>query len=105
MFTDPSDVDVDHVVPLGNANMSGGWAWDRDTKEEYANDMDDPEHLLAVDDGENQSKGARHPADYKPRQEFWCAYATAWERIKGTWELEMTPREEAALVEMKATCP
>ncbi len=22
---------------------------------------------------------------------------TAWERIKGTWELEMTPREEAAL--------
>ena len=51
------------------------------------------------------SKRARHPADYKPRQEFWCTYAKAWERIKGTWELEMTPREEAALEEMKATCP
>ena len=52
-----------------------------------------------------QSKGTRHPADYKPRPEFWCTYAIARERIKGTWELEMTPREEASLEEMKATCP
>ena len=58
--------------------------------------------LIAVDDAENQSKGVRHPADYKPRSEFWGIYATAWERIKGPWELEMTPREEEALEQLKA---
>ena len=39
-----------------------------------------PESVYAL------SKGARHPADYKPRPEFCCTYATAWERIKGTRE-------------------
>ncbi len=105
VFTDPGKLDVDHVVPLGNANMSGGWEWDADRKAAYANDLGNPQHLLAVKAAANRKKGARHPADYKPRSEFRCSYAAIWRGIKGTWGLEQTPREEATLQEMEATCP
>jgi hypothetical protein len=64
------------VVPLGNAHVSGGWAWPKERREAYANDLEHPEHLLAVKDSLNQTKGDKSPDKWKPpRQEFWCEYS------------------------------
>ncbi len=38
-FTDAGDVQIDHFVPLKEAYDSGGFAWDRDRRQLYANDL------------------------------------------------------------------
>ena len=104
-FEDPGDVDVDHMVPLKNAHNSGGWAWGPAMKEEYANNLGDDDHLIAVQDRANQSKGARGPDEWMPPDEsYWCQYATDWTEIKARWDLTMTDPEADAVMEMLGAC-
>ena len=98
-------VDVDHMVPLRNAHLSGAWAWSSERKEEYTNFTEDDDHLIAVASRANRSKGARGPEEWKPRDEgYWCQYATDWSEIKGRWDLTMTGPEADAVALMLGTC-
>jgi hypothetical protein len=101
-----SKLDVDHFVPLKNAHDSGGYEWSLAKKKEYANYLEDSDHLVAVQSGANRSKGARGPEDWKPtNKDYWCEYAYDWIRIKDTWGLTATQSEWNALVSMIDTCP
>ena len=76
---DPGDLDIDHLVPLKNAHLSGGWRWDADMREEYANHLQEENHLIAVTKGANRSKGAKGPEEWGPPDlDYWCQYATDW---------------------------
>ena len=101
-----SELDVDHFVPLKNAHDSGGYEWSLEKKKEYANYLEDSDHLIAVQAGANRSKGARGPEEWKPANtEYWCEYAYDWIRIKDTWGLTVTQDEWNALMLMISTCP
>ena len=100
-----SYVDIDHMVPLRNAHLSGAWAWSPEKKEQYANNLEDDDHLIAVASRANRSKGARGPEEWMPsNQGYWCQYATDWAEIKARWELTMTEPEAWSVVEMLDTC-
>ncbi len=89
-----NDLDVDHVVPLKNAHRSGGWSWPSWKKEEYANYLEDKNHLLAVSASENRIKGAKGPEDYMPpAKNYHCGYLKTWIKIKMNWNLMMSQRE------------
>lgn len=90
-----SDVDIDHIVPLGAAYSSGGDLWTREQRQAFAND---PENLLAVEDNANQSKGQRSPVQWRPaRRTYWAVYALKWIHIKEKYRLTYSPLELRAL--------
>nr|WP_179725165.1 HNH endonuclease family protein [Saccharopolyspora hordei] len=102
-MTDPSDIDIDHMVPLANAWRSGASAWDDARREQFANDVRLPQ-LVAVDASSNRSKGDQDPSQWKPERAAWCDYATKWVTVKHAYELTVTQAEKQALREMLATC-
>ena len=105
IVTDPGRLDVDHMVPLGNAHDSGAWQWSAEQRERYANYLEDPQHLIAVTASANRSKGARGPDQWQPEDRtYWCQYATDWINIKSTWELTVTQTELAGLNQMLYIC-
>jgi hypothetical protein len=102
--TDPKDLDIDHMVPLANAWRTGAKDWSTEQREQFANDLTNPQ-LLAVSLSTNRSKGDRDPAEWKPpRREYWCEYAQRWIAVKGYWKLHVRAVEKTALEEMLATC-
>lgn len=102
-YTRASDIDVDHIVPLQWANDHGGDAWPSDKKERFAND---PINLLAVDDGLNQTKGAKGPDQWMPpNQAFRCEYLRLWQTVLKTYpSLKMRADEERVYRKQLNSC-
>ena len=105
VFTDASDVDIDHHVPLGHAHLSGGWDWSPERKRAYANDLTHPASLQATSAPVNRSKGKQAPDEWRPEESAgWCRYAADWISVKEAWDLTVTYAEVGALEKMLATC-
>ena len=97
-YSQASDLDIDHMVPLKNSYMSGAWKWDFKKRCLYANFMHNSFHLIAVKDDDNQQKGDSSPEKFMPSDESYrCEYLTNWLKIKLIWNLTMTSSEGAAI--------
>lgn len=99
--TSPSDLQIDHVVPLKNAYIMGAWKWSKEKRCWYANFLGTRYHLLPVDGRENMFKSDSTPADYvPPNANYQCDYLKSWLKIKMAWKLALVPAEVEAIHEI-----
>ncbi len=97
-FTDPSQLDVDHLVSLKEAWDSGAWAWTPDRRIAYANDLTDGRTLVAVSATSNRSKGDRDPSNWIPEDDrAVCQFVGDWIAVKARWSMSMDPSEHGRL--------
>lgn len=102
--TDPGTFDIDHLVPLGEADPSGAYRWTSSTKERYANDLGDPRALVAVTASSNRSKSDQDLAEWEP-DHGKCRYVAAWLAIKVRWHLTVNRAEKRAILRRIDACP
>lgn len=92
--TNPSELDIDHMIPLKEAWDSGAWAWSAMKRQLFANDLTDARSLIAVTAGQNRSKSDRDPSNWLPPQtQYRCTYLAEWVAIKSHWKLSMDQSE------------
>ncbi len=102
---DPSDFDIDHLIALKEAWDSGAHSWTASQRRAFANDLGNPEALIAVTASSNRSKSDRDPADWlPPNQNYHCQYIKDWMKIKIFWNLSVDEREFQALRRVASGC-
>ncbi|QKJ24701.1 HNH endonuclease [Aquiluna borgnonia] len=105
VFTDPSDLDIDHFIPLKEAWGSGAYAWDADRRRAFANDLGIDEALIAVSAGSNRSKSDRDPNEWLPTNtDYTCDYIENWMVVKIRWELTVDQAEFNQLSGLATRC-
>ena len=94
-FDQTSQLDIDHIVPLKEAHISGASKWDKKKKSQFFNDTN---NLIAVSRSANRSKGSKDPASWLPENEsFHCTYIQTWIAVKEKYSLEIDPKEQIAI--------
>lgn len=104
--TAASALQIDHLVPLEQAWVSGARTWTAAQRTSYANDLAFGPGLVAVTARLNMSKGARDPARWlPPKAAARCLYALQWVEVKYRWALTIDAAERAALARiLRGTC-
>ena len=102
-WTNTSDVDIDHMVPLSEAWDSGARSWTTATRQAYANDLGDYRSLVGVTDNVNQSKGDQDIAEWLPQYDR-CRYLREFVAVKLRWRLTVDSAEKSAMNSLGSTC-
>ena len=104
-----SEVQIDHVVALHDAWMTGAQKLTQQEREALAND---PDNLLAVDGPENQRKGDGLCLNKSgctgmylpPNEEYRCEYAAKFTEVKSKYNLGLTEGQKETLVPLLEQC-
>lgn len=92
-----AEVDIDHLVSLGNAWVSGAPALTAKEREALATD---PANLIATSSSLNRQKGDSDAATWlPPNKDYRCTYVSGQVEIKDRYHLSVTPAEKTAIVD------
>ncbi len=96
-------VQIDHVVAIGDAWITGAQQISLSSREQMYND---PLELLAVDGTANDDKGDSDASEWlPPNTSFDCRYVARQIAIKLKYHLWVTPPEHDAMQHTLASCP
>lgn len=94
-LTRPKDIDIDHLIPLKHAHLSGGFSWTRQKKEIFAND---PENLVITNKRYNRQKGSKGIEQWLPaHKSYACKYIKDWLWIKRKYNLILRKEEHRTI--------
>jgi hypothetical protein len=100
--SDPSELQIDHVVALAEAWDSGADHWTAEQRDDFA---DDQINLLAVTAAANERKSDSDAAEWFPsRAEANCLWSSTVVRVKAKWSLTVDQAEHDALANLLRTC-
>ncbi|KAH7345657.1 hypothetical protein B0J17DRAFT_713213 [Rhizoctonia solani] len=103
-WTDALDLDIDHIIPLKEAWVSGARNWTTERRRALANDLEHPQ-LIAVTNNVNRAKGDKDPARWMPPlPSYHCIYIRSWIQVKYFYGLSVDPNEKAALTDHINKC-
>ena len=95
-------VQIDHVVPLGDAWQTGAQNLSARLRVDLAND---PLELLAVAGPTNEAKGDGDAATWlPPNKAYRCAYVARQVAVKARYRLWVTAAERGAIAAILARC-
>lgn len=93
-----TSLDIDHMVPLKEAWVSGAYEWSFTTLRGYANDLGYEHSLIAVTAASNRAKSDQDPATWLPSDiSFVCQYLGRWVGVKYRWDLSVDEMERQVL--------
>lgn len=96
-------VQIDHVVALQNAWVTGAQQLSDERRLQLAND---PRNLMAAEGEANQQKGSGDAATWLPRNtSFRCEYVARQITVKAGYGLWVTQAEHDAMARVLARCP
>lgn len=88
-------LDIEHIVALGNAWVTGAQKLSPAQRAAFAND---PHNLMAADPSLNRQKGDADAATWlPPNKAFRCNYVYQQVRVKRSYDLWVTPAERDAM--------
>lgn len=95
-------IQIDHIVALGNAWITGAQQLSPQQRVDLAND---PRNLLAVDGPANNNKRDKDASQWlPPNTAFRCAYVADQALVKSVYHLWVTPAEKDAMTATLADC-
>ncbi|GAA2118889.1 HNH endonuclease family protein [Actinomadura alba] len=96
-----TEVQIDHIYPLGLAWRMGADGWDAAKREKFANDTG---NLLAVWGRPNQQKSDSGPGEWKPQKSYQCTYAIKFVAVAAEYDLPVTQADHTALEDFLSRC-
>jgi hypothetical protein len=95
-------IDIDHLIPLKNAHLSGGADWSSDLKKEFAND---PENLVITNLKYNRQKSAKGIDRWLPvNKKYACKYIKKWIYVKNKYQLTILKDEKHTIDVIGSEC-
>lgn len=97
---DTTKLDIDHTGALSWTAKAGGQEWDKQKKQDYANDFD---HLVATTAKENRTKGDKGPSEWMPESSK-CEYAKVYTHIVKKYKLNLNKADKDTLEKALNSC-
>lgn len=100
-----ADLRVEHLVSLREAYESGAWAWEHSERNDYLNDLENPETLLAVTEESAEKRDGEDPSRWLPSNDtYLCDYLRGWVYIKTIYKMSVDAGERESIAGAALHC-